>query len=95
MFSFSMTSFNLSGFIPNPPSMTDRWNDFLNVLIYINSVAKFPLSLALRMSVDVNESVNWNQIMAMSVLTMLPPILLFFFAQKYFVEGIATTGLKG
>ncbi len=72
-----------------------RWNDFFNVLVYINSVSKYTLSLALRMSIDITQSVEWNQLMAMSVLTMVPPILIFFFAQKYFVEGIATTGLKG
>jgi oligogalacturonide transport system permease protein len=72
-----------------------RWNDFLNPLIYINSVRNYPLSLALRMSMDITEAVNWNQLMAMSLLTMIPPILIFFFAQRYFVEGISTTGLKG
>ena len=72
-----------------------RWNDFFNVLIYIDSVAKFPLSLALRMSIDATEVVHWNNLMAMSVLSILPPVLLFFFAQKYFVEGIATSGIKG
>lgn len=72
-----------------------RWNDFFNVLIYIDSVARYPLSLALRMSIDITETVSWNNLLAMSVLTLLPPVLLFFFAQKYFVEGIATSGLKG
>lgn len=72
-----------------------RWNDFFDVLIYINSVSKYTLSLALRMSLDTTQTVEWNQLMAMSVVTMVPPILVFFFAQKYFVEGIATTGLKG
>ena len=70
------------------------WNDFSNSLIYINSVSKYPVSLGLRMSVDVSD-VNWNNIMAMSVLTMIPPIIVFFIAQKYLVEGIATTGIKG
>ena len=70
------------------------WNDFSNSLIYINSVSKYPVSLGLRMSVDVSD-VNWNNIMAMSVLTMIPPIIVFFVAQKYLVEGIATTGIKG
>lgn len=72
-----------------------RWNDFLNALIYISSVRKYPVSLALRMSLDVTDTITWNQTMAMSVLSMLPPVLLFFLAQKYFVEGISTTGLKG
>jgi oligogalacturonide transport system permease protein len=72
-----------------------QWNDFFNPLIYISSVAKYPLALGLRISLDVGATVSWDQIMAMSVITMVPPILIFFFAQKYFVEGIATTGLKG
>lgn len=72
-----------------------RWNDFLNALIYISSVRKYPVSLALRMSLDVTDTITWNQTMAMSVLSMMPPILLFFLTQKYFVEGIATTGIKG
>ncbi|MCE1197149.1 carbohydrate ABC transporter permease, partial [bacterium] len=72
-----------------------RWNDFQNVLIYIDSVSKYPLALALRMSLDITESVNWNGILAMSVLSLVPPSLLFFLAQRYFVEGVATSGLKG
>jgi oligogalacturonide transport system permease protein len=71
------------------------WNDFFNALIYINSVSKYTVSLALRMAIDTTGGVNWNQILAMSIVTILPLVLLFFFAQKYFVEGIATTGLKG
>ena len=72
-----------------------RWNDFFNSLIYINSVSKYTLALGLRMTIDISAAVSWNQIIAMSVITMLPPMLLFFLAQNYFVEGIATTGLKG
>lgn len=71
------------------------WNDFLNPLIFINSVKKYPLSLALRMSLDIGANVAWNQVLAMSLLSVLPLIILFFLAQKFFVEGIATTGLKG
>lgn len=70
------------------------WNDFLGVMVYINSVSKYTLALGLRMSVDVVDAVSWNNVMAMSVVTIVPCVLLFFFAQKYFVEGIATTGLK-
>ena len=72
-----------------------RWNDFLNPLIYISSVKKYPLSLALRMALDVTDTISWNRIMAMSVLAMVPPVALFFLCQKYFVEGVANTGLKG
>ncbi|SDD48205.1 oligogalacturonide transport system permease protein [Paenibacillus sp. UNCCL117] len=72
------------------------WNDFFNSLIFINSVKKYTVSLALRMTIDsTGGTVEWNQIMAMSVLAVLPPVLIFFFFQRYFVEGIATTGIKG
>ena len=72
-----------------------RWNEFLNPLLYISSVSKYPLALALRMTIDATDAVYWNQIMAMCLLSLAPPLLLFAFAQKYFIEGIATTGLKG
>jgi oligogalacturonide transport system permease protein len=72
-----------------------QWNDFFDPLIYISSVSKYPLALGLRMDLDVGAAIHWDQVMAMSVVTMVPPILIFFFAQKYFVEGIATTGIKG
>lgn len=71
------------------------WNDFFNSLIYISSVKKFPVSLGLRASLDTAAQVEWDKVMSMSLISILPLILLFFFAQKYFVEGISTTGLKG
>jgi len=71
------------------------WNDFFNPLIYINSVKKYPVSLALRMSIDSDASVPWNKVLAMSFISIVPLVILFFSAQKYFVEGVATTGLKG
>lgn len=71
------------------------WNDFFNSIIYISSVKKFTVSLGLRLSLDASSAVSWNQVLAMSVVSVVPCILLFFLAQKYFVEGISTTGLKG
>lgn len=72
------------------------WNDFFGNLVYINSVSKYPISLGLRMAIDNTAgSVNWSSIMAMSVISILPPIILFFLAQDYFVEGVASSGLKG
>lgn len=70
------------------------WNNFLEVLIYINSVAKYPVALGLRLTMDIGSEFDWNQIMAMSLVAIAPPVILFFTAQKYFVEGIATTGMK-
>lgn len=71
------------------------YNDYLNSLIYINSGKKYTVSLALRLSLDAESVVNWGKLMATSFIVVFPLILLFFFAQKYFVEGIATSGLKG
>lgn len=71
------------------------WNDFYGQLIYINSARKFTIALGLRMTQDVATIVSWNQVIAMSVVSIIPSVLLYFFAQKYFVEGIATTGIKG
>ena len=71
------------------------WNDFFNPLIYISTVKKFPLSLGLRASMDTASQIQWNKLMAMSLISIIPLILLFFFAQKYFVEGISSTGIKG
>lgn len=71
------------------------WNDYFNANIYINSVRKYPLPLALRMSLDSQASVDWGRILAMSLVAIIPCIILYFLGQKYFVEGVATTGLKG
>lgn len=71
------------------------YNDYFNSLIFINSGKKYTVSLALRLSLDSESVINWGKIMATSFIVVLPLILLFFMAQKYFVEGIATSGLKG
>ena len=71
------------------------YNDYFNSLIYVNRVKKYTVSLALRLSLDSETVVVWKNVMAMSCLAVLPVVILFFFCQKYFVDGIATTGLKG
>ena len=71
------------------------YNDYFNSLIYINSVRKFTVSLALRLTLDAETVIIWKNVMAMSCLAVLPVVVLFFLCQRYFIEGIATTGLKG
>ena len=71
------------------------WNAFMDPLIYLSSVKKYTLSLALRMTLDLGSAASWNEIFAMSVLSILPPVLLFFAGQKYFIQGISSSGLKG
>jgi oligogalacturonide transport system permease protein len=72
-----------------------NWDDFFGHLLYINSVDKFTVSLALRMLIDSQSAVDWGQLLAMALVSIIPAVILFFAAQKHFVEGIATTGLKG
>jgi multiple sugar transport system permease protein len=70
------------------------WNDFLWPLIMINSEAKRTLQVGLSYLISPNAT-NWPILMAGSVLTLLPIIILFFMAQKYFVQSIKLTGIKG
>ncbi len=70
-------------------------NDFLGPLIYISSVDKYPVSLALKLSIDTTEAFEWNRILAMSVLAITPALVVFFLAQKHFIEGISAGGVKG
>ncbi|KKX33175.1 carbohydrate ABC transporter permease [Rhizobium sp. LC145] len=70
-------------------------NDFLGPLIYLSSVDKYPVSLALKLSIDTTEAFEWNRILAMSVLTITPALIVFFAAQRYFIEGISAGGVKG
>lgn len=69
-------------------------NDFQGPLIYISSTDKYTLSLLLRLSQDADSVVNYGKVFAMSILALLPSILLFFFTQRYFIEGVAATGGK-
>jgi multiple sugar transport system permease protein len=71
------------------------WNDFLGPLIYLQRPEQFTLALGLQNFQSQHGGTPWHQLMAASVLVILPVIVLFFLAQKTFIEGIATTGMKG
>jgi ABC-type glycerol-3-phosphate transport system permease component len=70
------------------------WNDFMGPLIYLDEAAKYPLVLGLY-AFQTRFGVKWNLMMAASLSVAIPIILLFFVAQRYFIEGITLTGLKG
>lgn len=72
----------------------NTWSDFMGPLLYLNSDKKWTLSLGLQQFVTAH-AVDWSLLMAASAMFTIPIIIIFFFAQKYFVEGIVTTGLKG
>ena len=70
------------------------WNDFFGPLIYVNSKHLMPISLGLYMFRDAHGA-EYGMLMAASTLMVLPVVLLFFFAQRYFIQGVTLTGLKG
>ena len=70
-------------------------NDFMGPLIYLASVEKYPVSLALKMSIGATEEVEWANVIAISVVALIPSVLVFFAAQKHFIEGAASSGIKG
>ena len=71
------------------------WNDFLGPLIYLQRPEQFTLALGLQSFQSQVGGTQWNQLMAASVLVILPVLVLFFLTQKTFVQGISTTGMKG
>jgi len=71
------------------------WEDFLGPLIYLSDPNLYTVSLALRAFADTGSVTNWGAVFAMLTLSLVPVILIFVFFQRYLVEGIATTGLKG
>lgn len=70
------------------------WNDFMGPLIYLSDQERYPLSLGL-FSLQVINVANYGLMMAASVMMTLPVIILFFAAQRHFIQGITLTGLKG
>lgn len=72
-----------------------RWDDFLSALLYVNKSALYPVSLALKLFCDPGSSSDYGAMFAMASLSILPSVLIFVFFQKYLVEGISTSGLKG
>ena len=71
------------------------WNAFFGPLIYLNDVEKYTISLGIANMRTVYGFMNFGWIMAATVMSVVPIIVLFFFAQRTFIEGIALTGLKG
>lgn len=71
------------------------WEDFLTPLVYLNSPKLYTISLALRSFADPSAATDWGAIFAMSALSLVPVFILFVVFQRYLVEGISTTGLKG
>jgi multiple sugar transport system permease protein len=71
------------------------WNDLIGPLIYLNHEEEFTLALGLQSLQSKAGDTPWNQMMAAATLIAVPVIVLFFFAQRTFIRGISTSGLKG
>ena len=73
----------------------NNWNDFLGQLIYLNSDANYTVAIGLSFFNSKYGTQQMNLLMAVSLVSMLPLLFVFFFVQKHFVQGITTTGIKG
>lgn len=71
------------------------WNSFLEPFIFLSSPELFPVAVGLNFFKDQYLTIYYDRLIAASVMSMVPMIVLFFFAQRYFIEGIQLTGLKG
>jgi multiple sugar transport system permease protein len=72
-----------------------RWDDFMAPLLYLQTPTKYPVSLALKLFSDPEAVTNWGALFAMTTLSLLPIMIIFFIFQRYIVDGISTSGLKG
>ncbi|MDQ0058018.1 carbohydrate ABC transporter permease [Paenibacillus harenae] len=71
-----------------------RWEDLLGPVLYLNRPSLYPVSMGLKMFLDSDTVSNWGAMFAMSIVSLLPVLAIFFAFQKYIVEGISTSGLK-
>ena len=72
-----------------------RWDDFMSALLYVNKAAQYPVSLALKLFADPGSTSDYGAMFAMSTLSLIPVFLIFLFFNRYLVQGIGTSGLKG
>ena len=70
-------------------------NDFMGPLLYVNTPAKYPASYFVKLSMDSDSGFAWNRVLATSLISIIPSIVIFFLAQDQFVEGISAGGVKG
>lgn len=76
-------------------SLVYNWNDFFNPLIYLNSNEKFTIAIGLQFFKGSQGNVQIGQMMAMALVSLIPVLIIFATCQKYFIQGIKMSGLKG
>ncbi|MGG6312553.1 carbohydrate ABC transporter permease [Paenibacillus macerans] len=72
-----------------------RWEDLIGPVLYLNSPDKYTVSMGLKMFLDSESGSNWGAMFAMSIVSLIPVVTVFFLFQKQIVEGISSSGLKG
>jgi multiple sugar transport system permease protein len=72
-----------------------KWDDFLGPLLYLSRPEKYTVSLAIKAFSDATSTTDYGAMFAMSTLSLLPVFFIFLFFNKYLIEGVSTTGLKG
>ena len=70
-------------------------NDFMGPLLYVNSPARYPASIFVKLSMDADTGFEWNRVLAMSLISIIPSLIVFLAAQDQFIDGIAAGGVKG
>jgi len=75
-------------------SFLGAWNEFMGPLIYLRDQSKFPLSLGL-FGMSIDHGTDWSMLMAANMLMTVPSLVVFFRFQRYFIEGLTVSGMKG
>lgn len=70
-------------------------NDFMGPLLYVTTPSKYPMSIFVKLSMDADAGFNWNRILALSLISIIPQLVVFFCAQDAFIDGIAAGSVKG
>lgn len=70
-------------------------NDFMGPLLYVSTPAKYPAAIFVKLSMDADTGFDWNRVLATSLISIIPSLVVFFLAQNTFVEGISAGGVKG
>ncbi len=72
-----------------------KWDDYMGPLLYLSKPQSYTVSLAIKMFADASSTTDYGAMFAMSTLSLIPVFLIFLFFNRYLVEGIGTSGLKG
>ena len=70
-------------------------NDYMGPLLYVQTPSKYPMSIFVKLSMDADSGFNWNRILALSLISIMPQLVVFFCAQDAFIDGISAGAVKG